>query len=93
MEGTIKIEAIPNMGLSVMVDVKHASKLDMIACFDALAEGFHLDENDRRIFGLILAAGGIEATGAAKAMTVELDKDLYKILEMMREKNNETDAH
>ncbi len=94
MEGTIKIEALPGgMGVSVMMDVRHVSKIDMMGVFDALAKGFQLDEKERTVFGLMLAAGGLDAAGVAKTMTVKADEALLKILDMMKEKNNETDAH
>ena len=90
MEGTIKIEALKGVGLSVEMDVRNVSRLDMMACFDALADGFRLDEEDRKIMGLFMAVGGVNALPNAVAAKVEVDKEMFELFKKMKESNDET---
>jgi hypothetical protein len=93
MEGTIKIEAIPNLGFSVEADVRNVSRLDVLGVLDALAAGLKLDEEERKILGITFAAGGLSAVNGVKSMSLELDKGLFEMLKKKGKENNETDAH
>lgn len=93
MEGTIKIEAIHGLGLSIEMDVHNISRFDMLAVFDGLAKGFKLDEGDRKTMGLLFAAGGLNAIGGTKTVNIELDEEMISVLEKLKENKNETDAH
>ena len=93
MEGTIKIEAIPNLGFSVEADISKVSRIDVLGLFDALAAGLKLDAEERKIIGITFAAGGLNSVGGVKAMSLELDKGLFELLKKKGNENNEADAH
>ena len=90
MEGTIKIEALKGVGLSVEMDVRNVSRLDMMACFDALADGFRLKEDDKKIMGAFIAMGGVKAIPGALAAKVEVDKEMFELFKKMGESKDET---
>jgi hypothetical protein len=90
MEGTIKIEALPGMGVSLEADVKNVSRLDILGIFDALAAGFGFDEEDRKRMGIMFAMGGVNAIPGAKATKVEIGKELFEMLKKMKENDDET---
>lgn len=92
MEGTIKIEAIPDMGVSLQMRVRDVSVFDMMGVFDALAEGFHMDKEMRRTFGLLFAFGGIDAMPGVKSAKVELDKEMFDLLKKMKENSDGSDS-
>lgn len=92
MEGTIKIEALPGIGVSVAMDVKKVTRFDVLGVFDALARGFRLDEEERKTIGLVFAAGGLEAAGKAKSLELKVDDEALEILKLLKEKKNETDS-
>lgn len=85
MEGTIKIEALKGIGLSVEMDICNVSRLDMMACFDALADGFKLSEEDRKIMGIFLALGGVNALPGGVAAKVAVDKEMFELFKKMKE--------
>lgn len=93
MEGTIKIEAIPDMGVSLEMNIRKVSAVDIMGVFDALAEGFHMDKETRTMFGLMFAFGGVNAMPGVKAEKVEINKEMFELLKKMKENNDETDAH
>ncbi len=93
MKGTIKIEAIPGMGVSLEMDIREVSGVDIMSVFDALAEGFNMDKEMRKTFGLMFAFGGVDAMPGVQRATVKVDKELYELLKNMKENSNETDAH
>ena len=85
MEGTIKIEALKGVGLSVEMDIRDVSRLDMMACFDALADGFKLNEEDRKIMGIFLALGGVNALPGGVAAKVTVDKEMFELFKKAKD--------
>lgn len=79
MEGTIKIEAIPNKGLSLEMNIRHVSIVDMMAILDSLMQGFELDAADRMLMCAMLAVGKPDST------KVEFDPQMLDMLRKMRE--------
>lgn len=92
MKGKIEIEAIPDKGIMVSVNIHKASMFDLMGIFEALAEGFKLDEKDRKAVGLMFLMGGIKNMPGVTTAKVEMDEDLLAIYKLMKEKENETDA-
>lgn len=92
MEGTIKIEAIKGVGLSVEMDIFHVSRLDMMAVFDALADGFKLNEEDRKIMGIFMALGGVNALPNAVAAKVSVDKEMFEFFKNFKERKDGAEA-
>lgn len=89
MEGTITIKALPGLGVSLEMNIKKVSRFDVIGVFEALAQGFKLDEEEREIIGLTFAAGGLNVIPGVKATAVELDKELYDRIRKMKEKHDD----
>lgn len=85
MEGTIKIEAIKGVGVSIEANIRNVSRLDMMACFDGLADSFKLSEEDRKIMGIFLAMGGVNAIPGGAAAKVAVDKEMFELFKKMKE--------
>lgn len=91
MEGTIKITAVPGLGVSLEMGVKSVSRFDVIAVFDALAQGFKLDDEERKIIGITFAMGGLNIMPGVKATALEVSPELVDLMGKMKGKgNNET---
>ena len=89
MEGTIKIEAIPDKGVSLKMNIRHVSILDMMGVFDALAEGFNLDKDRRRMIGLMFAMGGVNTMPGVEREVYTVDAGMLEKLKNMKEQAEE----
>lgn len=85
MKGKIEITA-DGVGVKVLINLDHVSKLDMFATFEALADGFKFSELDRMLLSLMFASNGLSRT------KVDMSPELLDLIKKMKENNHETDA-
>lgn len=80
MKGTITIKSDNKSGFSIEMQMSRVSRMDELLIFDALANAFELGEEDRFVFGSIIAAGGVkEVFGDAPDM-IKMDVGLINKL-------------
>ena len=93
MEGTIKIEAIPDKGLAVEMSIRHISLLDKFTVIDGLIDAFEMGKTEKKILSTIIDAGGLGSLFGVKKQRIDVDKEAFELFKEMKGDSNETDAH
>lgn len=88
MTGEILIKAIPGVGMSIEMDTHDVSRLDVLACFDLIAAGFHIEDDDRQVLGTVFAQGGLNTIPNMTVAKLELDKDVLNRLKNKKDGSN-----
>ena len=85
MEGFVKIEATPDKGLSIEVDLHDVSIQNRLEIIDAVVEALEFDKNEMRLVSLVLAMGGLGSMPGVERRKVEFDRETFELFEKKRD--------
>lgn len=79
MKGSIEIRAQGENELSIHYKMSQISNKDKLMIFDALTRAMKFDKTDRRMVGMMIALGGMEAMTGVAPDVVAVDMGLINI--------------
>lgn len=88
MKGKLEIIAPNSHTVTIMGDLGDIDGADKLVIFNCLAEALELDEIDRKLIGVVIYGGGIEALGGPKAQTVRIASEMLAAAEAIKRRKS-----
>ena len=88
MKGKLEIIALNSQTVTICGDLGEIDGADKLGIFNCLAEALELDEIDRKLIGVVIYGGGIEALGGPKAQTLRIASEMLDAVERIKKKKS-----
>lgn len=88
----VKISVSKPGEIEITGNVWGLTEVDKILILNSLAEAMLLTKEQKKMIGIILYGGGLDALGVTGEEKEVIEDDMIRVLTVMEENNNETDA-